>query len=155
MLDNGTLALPAPAAQPEWRSISAITFRGWYAMQRPEFSDAHEAVYVRDVNQMCAAIFEALKRQLAPQARVEWILERADLRTIAKWLGKDSSTHTWLVAVSADLDTGNSAHIALWQAWGPLINVAMHFAMPTDEQSVPELPTNSSKTTIVLRRLRP
>ena len=68
-------------------------------------------------------------------------------------LGRSSlNNDTWFVAVSADLNANEPAHLSVWKAWGPLFDAVMRFAIPTEEPHITKLELVDSKNFMSLKR---
>ena len=139
----GTLAIPMPVANPDWRSVTSMHFGGVYAMRSTDFTQSDEAAFVQEANRLCLTLLRKVREMTTDPADFTWSLVPADIDSIASELNLDASTTSWAVNVRAAFDPDDDASQSLWEAWAPRLYAALCFAMPGKSSgSLPALEGN-------------
>jgi hypothetical protein len=126
----GTLTIPMPIANPEWRSVASMHFGGVYAMRTTDFTQGEEAAFVQEANRLCLSLLLKVREATTDPGDLTWLLVPADIGSLASDLGLDPDTTSWAVNVRAAFDSENKAAQSLWEAWAPRLYAALCFAMP-------------------------
>ena len=147
-----TLTLPIPQPVEAWKHIAAIPIVCYFGLRAPEFTAEHVIKFRDGVDPLLGSVCSALSQQLSQTTHLTCALEQMSIDGIAAMLGCSPADETWFVAVNADLDTDNPAHVSLWRAWGPLFDAVMRFAIPTEEPHITKLDLGNSTQAISLSR---
>ena len=128
---KGVLKIHLPVPNPQWKSLTSMHFQGTYAMHASAFTVAQRADFVKEANRICLLLLRKLREMTTDPSDFTWVLLP---ETLAAATNVSSSVEapTWHVGVQALLKSGDEASESLWNAWAPLLDAALRFAMPVE-----------------------
>jgi len=128
---QGVLKIHLPLPNPQWKSLTSMHFQGTYAMHASAFTVAQRADFVKEANRICLLLLRKLREMTTDPSDFTWVLLP---ETLAAATNVSSSVEvpTWHVGVQALLKSGDEASESLWNAWAPLLDSALRFAMPIE-----------------------